>query len=132
MVTVLADSSAWIEFFRKTGSPVHMALADAIRRDEVATTDVVILEVLTGAARTHFDQIRRLMQTRHYLAQEPFADVTFAVDLYRNCRSRGHTPRGVNDCLIAAVAIRNEVPVLELDKDFEILARYSPLELASR
>ncbi len=36
----------------------------------------------------------------------------------------------MNDCLIAAVAIRNDVPVLHHDTDFDVLARYTPLRVA--
>jgi hypothetical protein len=34
------------------------------------------------------------------------------------------------DCLIAAVAIRHDVPVLAKDRDFEALAAHTPLRLA--
>jgi predicted nucleic acid-binding protein len=33
-------------------------------------------------------------------------------------------------CLIAAVAIRNDVPVLHHDADFDVLARHTPLRVA--
>ena len=34
------------------------------------------------------------------------------------------------DCLIAAVAIRNDVPVLHQDADFDVLARCTTLRVA--
>ena len=35
------------------------------------------------------------------------------------------------DCLLAAVAIREGVPLLHNDRDFEVLARHTPLELVA-
>jgi predicted nucleic acid-binding protein len=37
---------------------------------------------------------------------------------------------GLEDCLIAAVAIRNDVPVLHNDADFDTLARHTALQIA--
>ena len=42
----------------------------------------------------------------------------------------GITPRRLLDCLIAAVAIRTGVPVLAQDRDYELIAEHTPLELA--
>ena len=38
--------------------------------------------------------------------------------------------RRLIDCLIAAVAIRADVPVLHRDGDFDVLARHTELEVA--
>jgi predicted nucleic acid-binding protein len=53
-----------------------------------------------------------------------------AAGIYRACRAGGTTPRTQIDCLVAAVAIRVEVPVLTADRDFAAIARHTPLELA--
>jgi predicted nucleic acid-binding protein len=36
----------------------------------------------------------------------------------------------MNDCLVAAIAIRNGVRVLHNDRDYEVLARHTPLRVA--
>jgi hypothetical protein len=51
-----------------------------------------------------------------------------AVDLYRRARRAGLTVRSGVDCLIAACAIRHDLAVLHVDRDFTHLARISPLE----
>jgi predicted nucleic acid-binding protein len=61
----------------------------------------------------------------------PRDDAESAADLYLICRSAGETVRRVNDCLIAAVAIRASLPVLHRDRDFEAIARHSALQLVS-
>ena len=50
-----------------------------------------------------------------------------AAALYRSCRRQGETPRKLIDCLIAAIAIASNVPVLHSDEDFEVLARHTEL-----
>lgn len=55
------------------------------------------------------------------------ADFESAAELYRACRMRGATVRKLIDCLIAAVAIRENVTVLHNDRDYEVLARHTRL-----
>jgi predicted nucleic acid-binding protein len=130
---ILADSSAWIELFRSTGSPVHLSLKSALDGDApLATTDVVMMEILAGA-RDAADRewLRRLLYSQHFLAVEGPADYESAAELYRLCRRGGETPCQLVDCLIAAVAIRNEAELLCDDEDFHVIARHSPLRLAT-
>ncbi|MEI6362366.1 MAG: PIN domain-containing protein [Actinomycetes bacterium] len=54
-----------------------------------------------------------------------------AAGLYRHARWSGVTVRRLVDCLIAAVAIDHDVPVLHADRDFDALSRVSPLVVAS-
>ena len=46
--------------------------------------------------------------------------------LYARCRWAGLTPRSANDCLIAVHAIRNGIPLLHCDRDFEDIAQIEP------
>jgi predicted nucleic acid-binding protein len=130
---ILADSSAWIELFRSTGSPVHLSLKSALDGDaELATTDVVVMEILAGA-RDAADRewLRRLLFSQRFLAVEGPADYESAAELYRLCGRGGETPRQLVDCLIAAVAIRNDAELLCADADFLIIARHAPLRLVA-
>ena len=125
---ILVDTSAWIEFLRDTGSPVCQRVDDLLAT-EIATCDVVRMEVLAGARdEQHLQQLRRLLARASTLPTEP-ADYDAAAALYRTCRQRGHTVRKLIDCLIAAVAIRGNVPVLHRDADFDILAQHTPLQV---
>jgi predicted nucleic acid-binding protein len=98
---------------------------------EIATCDAVRMEVLAGARDDqHLHQLRRLLARASTLPTES-VDYDAAAALYRTCRQRGHTIRKLIDCLIAAVAIRGDVPVLHLDADFEVLAEHTPLQVAA-
>ncbi len=128
---ILVDSSAWIELFRSRGGPVHLYLKSALEGDAtLATTDVVMMEVLAGA-RDAADRewLRRLLHSQHFLAVNGPGDYESAAELYRLCRGAGETPRQLNDCLIAAVAIRNDTELLCEDADFDVIARHAPLRL---
>ncbi|HXR32046.1 MAG TPA: PIN domain nuclease [Solirubrobacterales bacterium] len=129
---MLVDSSAWVEFLRATGSPVHLRVRTALEEGaELASNDVIVMEILAGARdEADRDRLRRLLYGQQFLAVEGPADYERAAELYRLCRSRGETPRKLTDCLIAAVAIRNDVELLCEDADFLAIARHAPLRLA--
>ena len=125
---ILIDTSAWIEFLRDTGSPICQRVDDLLAA-EIATCDVVRMEVLAGARNEqHLQQLRRLLARASTLPTEP-VDYDAAAALYRTCRQQGHTVRKLIDCLIAAVAIRGNVPVLHRDADFDVLAQHTTLQI---
>ena len=130
---ILADTSAWVEFLRATGSPIHLRLRDLIAGDgDLATTDVVMMELLAGpTTQDEMARLRRLLLRFQLLPVEGLADYEAAADLYRRCRAGGETVRKLTDCLIAVVAIRNGATLLHRDHDFEVIARHTTLRLAS-
>ena len=129
----LVDSSAWIELFRATGSETHLRLKAALEsRAVLATTDVVLMEILAGARDDdERDWLRRFLYDRRFLRVQGTADFESAAEIHRLCRRGGETPRRLTDCLIAAIAIRKGAELLCLDSDFETIARHTPLRLAA-
>ena len=129
----LVDTSAWVEYLRATGSDVHRHVRHLLELDQVLhTTDVVMMEVLAGGRdEEHAMQLRRLLLRCEFVAVEGLGDFEQAATLYRRCRRAGTTVRAINDCLIAAVAIRRGLEVFQADKDFEAIARHSDLRLTS-
>ncbi len=128
---ILADTSAWIEYLRKTGSDVNVRLRESLRGDAIATTDVVLMEVLAGArSDAHRQELRRLLGACELFATEGPVDYEGAAELYRACRRGGETIRTLLDCLLAAVAIRHDLPLLHADADFDAIARHAPLAIA--
>lgn len=128
----LVDSSAWIEFFRRTESPADRSLDRLIRASgELATTEPILMELLAGAmSRAQRSQVRRALSGCRMLRIYGPADWDDAAAIYLACRQAGGTPRQLIDCLIAAVAMRAGVPVLAQDRDYELIARHTDLELA--
>ena len=67
---ILIDSSAWIEFLRRTGSPINHRVAEVLAA-EVATADPVRMEVLAGARdEFHLNDLRRLLARASLLRTE--------------------------------------------------------------
>lgn len=125
---ILIDTSAWVEFLRDTKSNVCERV-DALLDADVATCDPVRMEVLAGARdERHLNDLRRLLARASIISTAP-ADYEAAAALYRTCRRRGETVRKLIDCLIAAVAIHANVPILHADSDFDTLARHTPLRI---
>jgi predicted nucleic acid-binding protein len=131
-MSVLVDSSAWVEYLRRTGSAEDRRVRRLIESSEDATTDPVMLEVVGGGrSLTMTRALSRLLARARYLPQRPHEDVLSAVDIYQRCRVAGETVRSLNDCLIAAIAIRNDTPVLHCDRDFDAMARHTPLKVVT-
>ena len=129
MTPILVDTSAWVEFLRGTGSSTHFRVRDLLEEDTLlATTDVVVMELLAGARDdSHRDRLRGLLRRCEHLPTEGPVDYEDAAEVYRACRRAGATVSRLTDCLIAAVAIRNGVPLLHRDADFDAIARRVPL-----
>jgi predicted nucleic acid-binding protein len=126
---ILVDTSAWVEFLRDTGSPVCTRV-DELLDGEIATCDPIRMEVLAGALdENHLNDLRRLLARASVIDLVP-GDYEHAAAIYRTCRRRGETVRKLIDCLVGAIAIRGEVPLLQADSDFDVLARYTSLQLA--
>ena len=125
---ILIDTSAWVEFLRDTGSVVCDRV-EALLESDIATCDVVRMEVLAGARdERHLRSLQRLLARAVVLPMGP-ADYDDAATLYRTCRREGETVRKLIDCLISAVAIRSDVPILHNDVDFDVLGRHTELRI---
>ena len=130
---ILADTSAWVEYLRATGSATNVSMHRLIADEaDLVITDVVVMEVLAGAGREQrVPELRRLLNRFDLIPVEGLADFEAAAALYRRCRRAGETVRKLTDCLIAAVALRTGAAVLHSDRDFDVIARHTPLEIAS-
>jgi predicted nucleic acid-binding protein len=126
---MIADSSAWIEYLRATGSPVHQRLKRALVGGEpVLLLPVVYQEVLQGAAGpAQFIRLQSVLDNASFwLPEDAHETAAQAAMLYARCRWQGLTPRSPNDCLIAACAVEADEPLLHADRDFERIATIEP------
>ena len=111
---IVADTSVWIDWFRdadKSHVDELQRLLDA--RLPVALTDVVLTEILQGLRSD--DAVARVEQRL-----EPF-EVLRLLGL--------EDFRRTLDCLIASVCVRENVPILHADADFDHLARHTDLRV---
>jgi predicted nucleic acid-binding protein len=128
---ILADTSAWVEFDRATGSSVDHRVNELISSDgPLAVTEPVVMELLAGARDAAREaDLRRLLLRFPLLRADAAIDFEAAARIYRECRQAGVTPRGMIDCIIASVAHRNEATLLAFDADLARVARVIGIEL---
>jgi predicted nucleic acid-binding protein len=116
---ILADTSAWVEYLRSTGSAVDRRVLDLIDRDGPLTvTEPVVMEVAAGARTDRRErELRRFLSRFQLLRFDPVIDFDGAARIYRSCRLNGVTPRAFVDCMIASVAARHDATLLAVDGD---------------
>lgn len=128
---IVADTSVWIDWFRDADVD-HVdelqRLIDA--RRPVALTDVILTEVLQGL-RSDDDvaRVEQRLESFDVLRLVDLDDFRRAAALYRAARRGGATIRRTLDCLIASVCVREEVPILHADADFNRLAQHTDLRI---
>ena len=122
---ILADTSAWVEYDRATGSAVDGRLLELISSDDgrLAVTEPVVMEVVAGARSDDREMdLRRLLARFDLLRVDAACDFDAAARIYRSCRRAGITPRGMVDCMIASVAWRTGATLLTCDADLNRVA----------
>jgi len=126
----LIDTSAWIEFLRKTGSETNIEMRSVLtRRHHIC--DAVTMEILSGARDDANAQILKRLLSRATVIETKPIDYQNAASIYRACRKVGITVRTQIDCLIAAIAIRTGTPLLHQDSDFIAIAQITKLKMHS-
>ena len=127
----LIDTSAWIEYLRKTGSETNIEVRNVLtRRHHIC--DVVTMEILSGARDdANAQSLKRLLSRATVIETKPI-DYQNAASIYRACRQVGITVRTQIECLIAAIAIRTGTPLLHQDSDFIAIAQITRLKIHSK
>jgi hypothetical protein len=124
---VLVDTSVWIEFLRGTGSPAHLFVREQVGVG-LATTEPILMELLAGAASgQQTEAAEKLMLGQHWVQVQPALDYRAAADIFQAARASGHPPRSLQDCLIAAIALRTRTTVAHRDADYTYIAAVTGL-----
>ena len=125
---ILVDTSVWIELL--SGRRKRRIAEEELLL--FTTCGPVIQEVLQGLRPgPQSDSFRDAFLALPVLADPiPLRLYVAAAEIYAQGRRRGLTIRSSVDCLIAAIAIDNRVPVCHRDRDFDKIAQYTALQLA--
>jgi predicted nucleic acid-binding protein len=124
---ILVDSSVWIALFSLRPPFRIEQLVDV---NEIVTCLPIVQEVLQGVDDDYrFEDMRDVLYNLRAI-EDPLTGELFheAILLYRAARKHGVTVRSSVDCLIAASAIRHGATLLHRDRDFDHLARITPLQ----
>jgi predicted nucleic acid-binding protein len=128
---VVVDTTVWIDFFSGKPSPeVQMLERFLAEGNDICICGVILTEVLQGI-REDTDYAKTLSRFDSFLFLD-FNRRTFikAAQIYRTLRRRGITIRKSVDCMIAAVAIEHNIPLLHNDRDFDPIEKFCGLKVA--
>jgi predicted nucleic acid-binding protein len=127
---ILVDTTVWIDFFRRISSRETELFKQALeRREQIFTAGIIAQEILQGIRQD--SQHRSVLQYLLLFSRidDEFGDYLTAANIYRNLRKRGLTIRSPVDCLIAALAMKQNVFLLHNDSDFTAIAQHFPLSI---
>ncbi|MCA1707547.1 MAG: PIN domain nuclease [Actinobacteria bacterium] len=128
---IVVDTSVWIDVLNGVDSPQASRCTELLEDGApLALTDVIFTEILQGFR--HEGEARRVeknLRAFPTLRLDALDDFVLAAELYRKARRAGVTVRKTLDCLIAAPCVRDDVPILHADEDFNRLASCTDLEI---
>jgi predicted nucleic acid-binding protein len=130
----LVDTSVWIDYLGGAETEISERFAEMLDRGyPFGITGLIYQEVLQGvSSQGEFDRLSEYLGSqRVYHVEDPTGSYREAALLYFRCRRAGITIRSATDCLIAQVAIENDLILLHNDQDFDRMSREIPaLQLA--
>jgi predicted nucleic acid-binding protein len=99
---------------------------------QIAMCEPIAMEILCGATDDQtYVMLERLVNGLPCLSVDNTLDFRAAADIYRAARRKGETVRSINDCLVAAVAVRHGASIVHRDADLDVIARITKLDAAS-
>lgn len=127
---VVVDTTVWIDFFAAKATPEVEELERHIREGgDVCTCGLILTEVLQGIREDKtYRQILLRFEDFIFLPMER-GDFIRAADIYRSLRRKGITIRKPIDCMIAAVCIAQDIPLLHNDRDFDPMEKHCGLNI---
>ena len=127
---VLVDTSVWIELFRGNESSVVKEFESLLNnRVDIFICGLIKTEILQGINSDN--EYSKIKKTLEFYGNVAIDDSTFvlAADIYRKGRTKGVTVRKTIDCIIAALAIENNLELLHNDKDFDGIEKITTLRI---
>ena len=127
MDKVLADTSVWIEFFRKR-EPWYGVVAKLMDDRRLCCMGIILAELIQGAKTdAERDVLRDFVHVFEFLP-DTVEHWRQAGELSRAFRKKGKSI-GLADCYIAVTAAVGNAQFLTLDKHFEVIMGAAGLSL---
>lgn len=121
-MSVLVDSSVWIDYLNGFACPEAEALDQLLKTGDVVTCGLVAVEVFQGLRRDRErDRLERRFRSLTCLETEGLGLYLAAAELYRALRARGITIRSSIDCILVALAESHDCTLLARDRDMTVL-----------
>jgi predicted nucleic acid-binding protein len=118
-LTVLLDSSAWINFLRGNLPWTESFSERFFKSENIVVADLVYVEVVKGAANAiEFEMLRSKFEEFEHISVLTPQLALQAVRNHQLLRSKGITMRGTIDLILATWCIENDVSLMHSDRDF--------------
>jgi predicted nucleic acid-binding protein len=130
LIVVMVDTTVWVDFFNGENSPqvqkLEQLLADG---EDICICGIILTEILQGIRdESEYKKTRALFEAFLFLSMDRQTFLR-AAELYRGLRRQGITVRKTMDCMIASVAIENDVALLHNDKNFDPIRKLCGLKV---
>jgi len=126
---VIVDTTVWIDFFAARDTP-HVETLDKLieNGEDICICGIILTEVLQGIRKENeFTKTKKLFDSLICLPM-PYEIFLQSAEIFRTLRRKGITIRKSIDCIIASVAIHNNIPLLHNDKDFGFIEKHCKLK----
>jgi len=124
-VSVLVDTSVWIDYFRGAGSAT--VVDRLIEENLVATNDLILAELIPPL---HLRRERKLVALLREIRRHPVSiDWDDIIRMQISCLRQGVNGIGIPDLIIAQNAIQNRLELLAHDKHFALMSEHMPLSI---
>jgi predicted nucleic acid-binding protein len=124
-VSVLVDSSVWIDYFRAGHHATD--LEGLLDDNRIVTNDLILAELIPALKlRRQTRLINLLRELEHNPLQPDWDEI---VRLQTTCLRLGINGVGIPDLLIAQHAMQNDLQLMARDRHFRQLAIHAPLQL---
>ncbi len=127
---VLVDTTVWIDFFADK-SISHVTILETLikQKEDICICGIILTEVLQGIKKdSEFKKTKDIFNALLFLPMN-YNIFLRSAEMYRELRRKGITIRKSLDCVIASVAIENNIALLHNDKDFKHIGEHFSLNI---
>jgi hypothetical protein len=124
-MSVLVDTSVWIDYFRNTGKADTMDLL--IEENVIVTNDLILAELIPPLRLRKEQSLITLL--REIMKQPVVVEWDEIIRLQISCLQDGINGIGIPDLIIAQNAVQGKHQLLSNNKHFTLILKYLSLDL---
>jgi hypothetical protein len=129
---ILVDTSVMIDFFKGlSNDPANRLRSLLAHQIPFGICSVIYQEILQGAKNEkEYSLLKKYLACQRFFnPKDGIRSYEEAARIYCICRRQGVTIRSTIDCLIAQIAIENDLFLLHNDSDFDAMERVIDLRV---
>jgi predicted nucleic acid-binding protein len=124
-MSILADSSIWIDYFRNKGQADELEML--IEENLIVINDLILAELIPPLNIQNQKKLISLL--REIKRQAIYIDWNEIIKFQTLCLANGINGVGIPDLIIAQNALQGRLKLMTNDKHFLLLSKYIDLEI---